>query len=154
MSSLSLSFELICLMNWLLKNEKHLLNNIIKQALANGLDNSLRTISQKEYQQDSEQLYNTILEFLILLEDLLAHNLQTIKLDSKTEEAIFPALRKMDANNLDLNALRVSMQETKSALSKKEFKNISQSEYSQQATLRLFQQFLKHWKPTKNEPLN
>ncbi len=36
-SDIVLSFELLVLINWLMQNEKQMLNNLIKHALKNGL---------------------------------------------------------------------------------------------------------------------
>jgi hypothetical protein len=154
MTSLSLSFELICLINWLLKHERKLLDNLVKHALKNGLAKELKTFTHDDVQQASDELYTVILDFLVVLEESLSKTIQTTSTDTKTDKAIFPALSKIDADNIDWQALKTSMQQTKDELSKEEFKDVSQSQYKQHATKILFQQFLKNWKPQNNEVMH
>lgn len=148
-SSLSLSFELIYLIGWLLKNEKRMLNSMIKHAVKNGLAHDLQSINSDDQSKMAEELYNTILDFLVFLEDSLADNLDNLTLDMKTEKVIHPALKKFDQDNIDLHTLKVSLQQTKTELCKKNEKENNTT--TEEAKTVLFQHILKNWKPSKNE---
>jgi len=119
--------------------------------MKNGLDKELQKFTHNDVQKASDELYTVILDFLVVLEESLSKTLQTSSIDSKTENAVFPALSKLDAENVDWQALKISMQQTQDELSKEEFKNVSHSQYKQHATKILFQRFLKNWKPQNNE---
>lgn len=151
-TNISLSFELICLLNWLLKNKKQDLNSLTKQALENGFLQDLEALSYAEEQKEPDQLYTTVLEFLIFMEESLAKNLETIYLDNATKEAIYPALKKIDLGNLDAKTILISMQQTKSKIRLNRKKSLEQNK--QNPTNILWEQILKNWKPTKKEPMN
>ena len=152
-TSLSLSFELIYLMDWLLKNEKKMLNALIKHAIKKGLAHDIKKLDSTDVNDVSEKLYDTILDFLLYFEDSLAKNLDTVQLDTKTEDAILPTLKRIDLDNLGENTVKLSMQETKSQL------NDSAEEeegtvFKNHADKVLFEQILKNWKPTTKDTLN
>lgn len=146
--NISLSLELVCLVNWLLKKEKHLINALVKQALKNGFAQELETMEGAHALENSEQLYATVLDFLLFLEKNLLKNLETVSVDSQTKDAILPVVKKLDADNIDVKALWLSMQQTKAQLCKEGHK-----EEAEAADI-LFEKLLKNWKPHQKEPMN
>ncbi len=154
-SSLSLSFELIYLMGWLLKNEKKMLNALVKHAIKKGLAQDLKEINPSDLGDMSDKLYNVILDFLVYLEDSLTKNLDNVELDSKTEDAILPAVKKLDYDNLDLKTIRLSMQQAKSQLSNNpDAPQENDVTFVEDAQKLLYEQILKNWAPNNNETLN
>ncbi len=163
-NNISLSLELICLMSWLLKNEKQGLNTLIKHAVQHGFSEELEKVESLDHAKVSEQLYTTILDFLVLLEKILMKNLETISLDTTTKDAILPALEKIDLDSLDDRTIWLSMQQTKDKLHKHNNHNLKHQNHSEEKTTKqasneqakkiLFEQLIKNWKPTKNEPLH
>ena len=155
-TSLSLSFELICLMGWLLKNEKTTLNALVKQAIKNGLAKDLSEINPEEYAKISGQLYTTILDFLVYLEEALAHNLDSTKNsthEKTTPETIFPPSKKRSGSNVDHSMLKISMKQTKAEL-EKEMQKKAASLDPDHAKKLLYEHIIKNWKPSKNELMN
>ena len=161
-SPVSLSFELICLLNWLVRREKALLNTLVKRAVENGFVGELEIGSEVDSMESPEQLYTAVLDFLEFLEQALIRNLETIQVDGNTKDRILPALQKIEPGNLDLRTVWLSMQQTKTRL-KKELKmptqtsqRISEDEkiVIQGPEKILFEQLLKNWKPTNKETLN
>lgn len=120
--NISLSFELICLINWLLKNEKQLINALVKQALKNGFAHELEKIDSTQVIENPEELYATVIDFLLFLEKNLLKNLETVSVDTHTQEKILPVVQKLDADNIDLRTLWLSMQQTKNQLCKERHK--------------------------------
>lgn len=167
-NNISLSLELICLMSWLLKNEKQGLNTLIKQAVQHGFSEELEKVESLDHSMVSEKLYTTILDFLVLLEQILMKNLETINLDTTTKDAILPALEQMDLDSLDDRTIWLSMQQTKDKLHKHHTHNHkhkhkhhdhaeekpTKQASNEHAKKILFEQLIKNWKPTKNEPLH
>ncbi|MBY0353786.1 hypothetical protein K2W90_05460 [Candidatus Babeliales bacterium] len=172
-TSLSLSFELIYLIGWLLKNEKQMLNTLIKNAIKKGLGQDLNAINPQDHSKVNEQLYNTLIDFLNFMEDSLLNNMDELQVDTKTEKAMLAALRKVDLDALDVNAVRTSMQQTKEELSAKNVSTLDvASDIDQSTTLEqnesddiefdnnekaatiLLKNIIKNWKPSLNELIN
>ena len=153
-TSLSLSLELISLLAWLLKNEKHLLNDIVKEAIKNGLIHEINKLEMEDISKVTEQLDSTILDFLVYLEDALADNLKTIPQHSKTEKNITPTLKKIESIGFNPNTLRTSVKKVKAQLSKEKQNNPKASTDTEYAKQVLFEQILKNWKPSNKETLN
>lgn len=151
-------------MSWLLKNEKQGLNTLIKHAVQHGFSEELEKVESLDHTKVSEQLYTTILDFLVLLEQILMKNLETISLDTTTKDAILPALEKIDLDSLDDRTIWLSMQQTKDKLHKHNNHSLKHKHNTEEKTTKqasneqakkiLFEQLIKNWKPTKNEPLH
>ena len=168
--NISLSFELICLVNWLLKNEKQLINALVKQALKNGFAQELEKIDSTHSVENPEELYATVIDFLLFLEKNLLKNLETVSVDTHTQEEILPVVKKLDADNIDVRTLWLSMQQTKNQLCKERHKRereereqeqdlkthdtVAPDQAAGQAADILFEKLLKNWKPLQTEPLN
>jgi HD-GYP domain-containing protein (c-di-GMP phosphodiesterase class II) len=150
-ANISLSFELILLLNWLLKYEKAELNSLVKHALENGFMQEIEKVSLENYTQLSDQFYNSILEFLLFFEQALLQNLIAINVNEVTNNAVLPLIKKIDFENLDIKTLWLSMQQTKEKISKS--KNDLEQKPEQINNL-LFEQLLKNWKPSKKSPVN
>lgn len=149
-NNISLSLELICLMSWLLKHEKQGLNTLIKNAVQHGFSQELNQVEELDNNKFSEQLYTTILDFLVMLEQILVKNLEEAQLDTKTKDAIAPALEKIDLESIDDRTIWLSMQQTKEKLSQQE----NQDHRIDHVKTILLEQLIKNWKPTKNESLH
>lgn len=153
---ISLSFELISLISWIIKNERTLLNNLVKQAVEHGFAEELSTIHDTaDPKAVNDHLSHSVLDFLEFLEDCMTRNLETIHVDNKTKDAILPTLQRLEAGNLDVKTVLLSLQQTKAKLAKTTAK---QQELVQEekpdATTILFQQLLKNWKPHNKETVN
>jgi len=138
-----LSFELLVLINWLMQNEKQMLNNLIKHALKNGLAEEFEKISGIDNIEVNEQFYTTVISFLLFMEDGLVQNLSQIKIDRNSKDDIFPVLNKIDMKDINIKPIfSGAKHSTTASVDTEETKNI------------LFHQILKNWKPNKNDLLN
>ena len=150
-TSLSLSFELIYLLGWLLKHERTTLDALIKQAVKNGLAVDLNKITTDDQDKMSEQLYGTVLDFLVHLENTLASNLEGVHTDNTTNQILYPALNKFTNNSLDIQTIKLSMQQARERLQNKSATNQPSTDAIEQGKSILFEQLLKNWHPSKNE---
>lgn len=151
-TQISLSLELMCLINWLVKNEKTLLNSLVKQAVAHGLIDELQQLDQVDPQHAADELYLTIFDFLDHLEQALIKNLETVQVDIKTKDAILPSLQKIEGSSLDFKTMWQSMQQTKARISKKNANSLTPHIKNPKDIL--FEEILKNWKPNKKETIN
>ncbi|MFH1832196.1 MAG: hypothetical protein ABH827_05365 [bacterium] len=153
-SSLSLSLELICLLSWLLKNEKHMLNDVVKEAIKNGLIHDINKLELEEMSKITEDLDTTILDFLIYLEDSLADNLKTVPYHAKAETDITPTLKKIESIGFNPNTLRTSIKQVKAQIIKEKQHNPKVSTDTEYAKQVLFKQIIKNWKPSSKDTMN
>ncbi len=150
-TQISLSFELICLLSWLLKNEQAMLNTLIKHAVEHGFAEEIGKIDETDYLKVSDHLYDTVLDFLDFLEKNMIKNLETIQIDHKTKDVILPTLQKIEAGSMDFKTIWLSMQQTKARVGKT---HTVAPENIQNPTEILFERLLKNWKPNNKETLN
>ena len=161
-AQISLSFELISLLNWLLRHEKTMLNTMIRHSLERGFAEELEKIDTTQPVANSEELYNTVLDFLEYLEHTLIKNLESIHIDHSTKDAILPTLHKLEGDSLDQKTLWLSMQQTRARMLKVQQEKAAdapieaqaRAKRSQHANEILFQQLLKNWKPNAKETMN
>lgn len=169
-AQISLSFELISLLNWLLRHEKVTLNTMLKQALEHGFAEELERVDAASMAAaESEELYSTVLDFLEYLEQSLVKNLESIHVDNKTKDAIMPTLQKLEADSLDHKTLWLSMQQTKARMlkakqlitqqqppkaAKTESSGEAKNSHTEHANKILFEQLLKNWKPNNKDVMN
>ncbi|MCF7799972.1 hypothetical protein K9M16_03170 [Candidatus Babeliales bacterium] len=156
-TNFSLSLELIYLMNWLLKNEKEKLKILINQSIKNGLSYEMEQLDKITDNQidpnDNMQLHNTILDFLIFLEDTLVECLEDQELDTKSKERLNLSIQKILPQQVDIKTMWLSVQQTKEEISKiKKVANKSLGEEELRNTL--LTQLIKNWNPKNNETIN
>lgn len=151
-ANISLSYELVCLINWLVKNEKTALKSLVKQAIKNGFLNELEQLEQPEQGASQEFLYTAVFEFLLHIEDNLIKNLESMHVTTQ-EELLFPALQRMDAPHLDARTMWLSMHQAKNLLNKTQLP-ASHDALTDKVANVLFERIIKNWKPDQNEPMN
>jgi len=141
-------------MNWLLKNEKDQLKILIDQTIKNGLSYEIDQIEGKPVDlNDPIHLHNTILDFLIFLEDTLLDCLEEQELDNKSREKLKLSVQKLNPQKVDLKTIWLSMQETKDQIHKIE-KDKRPPLKDDDLKNTLLGKLIKNWKPQNNEPVN
>jgi hypothetical protein len=154
-SDLSLSLELVYLINWLLKNDVSTLNNIILNAIKNGLAKDLEEIEHKDLENLPNDLYYSFFKFIRLLEDLLQNNLENLYLEEKSEGNLQRIVRKIKASNFDDQTLQSGLHDTKLELAKIDKRvAIKRSILNQETNEILFTKLLKNWIPEKTDLCN
>lgn len=153
-TSFSLSLELVLLMGWLLKHEKETLKKIVQKTLKAGLGKEIElidTFSQEELldvdSDFSQELHNSILDFLMLLEDVLIEGLETK--ESKEEKTFSQTIQKINSQKLDNKTVLISLKHANNQIT-----NIQRKNNSKQQNKILFSELLKNWMPKINEPIN
>jgi|SaaInlStandDraft_3_1057020.scaffolds.fasta_scaffold33962_2 hypothetical protein len=152
---LSLSFELICFMDWMLKHGKKQLRDLVKNAIQNGLAQELDNIDEEKYLKISEYLHHAVLDFVLTLEDFIIEELEGVSPKESVREKTSTAIKNLDTKFIDVQTILLSLQQAKSKLLKKKKIKINNSiQTKDEAKDVLCTQILKNWKPNSNEPVN
>lgn len=138
--NLTVSYELLYLLQWLLENESDTLKKLIKNSLAHGLNEHLKDISQDQ-EASSEEIQYSIIDFLVLLESLLHETLHENRLKKITEKKMMPALDNIDSQECDQAIVEFSVEKASSKFENHPHENPQEL---------LFKELLKCWKPNKN----
>ena len=134
---LVLSQDLLRLLEWLLKNNYEGVKNLINQALQRGLADELKRASS--YQ--SEAAHYTIIDFLEMLENCLAHGLHEQALSGVTQKKLLPAINRIDISTCS----KATIESSAALVSSRSF--IADAE---EAKTELCKELLRRWKPEDN----
>lgn len=153
MSNVSLSFELVCLMSWLIKNEKNGINALVKLALEHGFSEKLEHLQDQEHQM-AEHLYTTVMDFLLYLEQSLHKALDHEEGSQKRE--FLPTVKRIDGD-LDSSIIWQSLQQTKQELLARQLNHqepTEQAASSQEAEQLLLKTMLNNWSPDATDTVH
>ena len=153
-SSLSLSFELIYLMGWLLKRDKAKLKKLVAEAIEQGFIDEVDALSDADYLLLSDQMQSTVEQFMESLEDAITEGVQSMHGSEPMHQDLAPTLKKFDTDLLDEKTLSLSMQQTKKKLSHKKKHHAKQESLvpvDAEANSILFERLLKNWNPSKKD---
>jgi len=140
-----LSYELLQLMEWLLRYETDSLKKIVSRALKNGLLKSLKKSAQVSNSSDMSNMSNTIASFINLLELLLLESTNEHDTSNIINKNLLPELSHIDTTNCNPSIIQSSA----AIVSSKKEKNPREN-----AQELLFKEILKRWKPKKKQSEN
>lgn len=139
-NQLTVSYELLYLMQWLFEHESDSLKKIIAQALEKGLYKDIKLQDSASEMKDASELQNSIVDFLALLEALLQETINEKNLKHLMEKQLMPALDHIDNHACDQATVDFSVEKTTSRLEQNPQGNAQEI---------LFKELLKCWKPNK-----
>ena len=139
-NQLSLSYELLFLLQWLLDHEPERLKGLITYALTHGLKEDLKEGADAADLQTTEELQYTIVDFLKLLESLLQEALTEQAMKTIMEKKLMPAIDQIDNKACDEATVQFSVEKASSRLERNPSANPQEI---------LFNELLKCWKPSK-----
>ncbi len=144
-NQLTISYELLYLMQWLLENEPEKLKKLIVQSLQRGLKEEMQKASKNKNLTTDEDLQYSVVDFLSLLENLLHEAINEQALRKITEQKLMPALNQIDTTACDTSTLQFSIEKASSRLENHPKENPQEV---------LFKELLKTWKPHKKSAVN
>ena len=104
-TNLSVSFELICLMGWLLKKDKQALKELIQKALAGGVADAISDLQSSKPAEISDVMEKTVSEFFEYVEAILAEGVPAKKLRTDLSVEALSAIKKIDQHFVDQYSL-------------------------------------------------
>ena len=152
-TNLSVSFELICLMGWLLKKDKRALQQLIQKALAGGVSDSIAELQTARPAELSDTMAKTVSEFFDYIESVLAQGIPSMKTGSVVGTALAPEIKKIDQHSLDPRVIWLAISQTKEALSGLS-QGLSEEERSDMFKHELYKNLLKNWTVAADDILN
>ena len=141
-SQLTLSYELLYLIQWLVENEPDQLKEIIAQAFNSGLKDKFKKMYMTE-QAASDSMHYSIIDFLGLLEILLHEVTEEQQMQELLHKRLLPAIDHIDGAEYPAQLVQSSLEKVSSKLEKNPTKNPQEL---------LFQELLRNWNPSKKMP--
>lgn len=139
-NQLTVSYELLYLMQWLLEHEPAKLKKLIEQSLQSGLRENLQTVSQSTDLRNAEDIQYSVVDFLTLMETLLHETINEQNMKKIMEKKLMPAIDHIDNKECDQATVDFSVEKASSKLENNPQENPQEI---------LFQELLKCWKPNK-----
>jgi hypothetical protein len=141
-----LSYELICLLQWLMDHDADKLKKIIDKALASGLKAELQKESIASGQAgDLEEIQENIIDFFAMLEGLLVESLHEHAVKRALERNLIPSIDQIDTTVCDNATVRSCVEKATSKIDRHPKENPKEL---------LFKELLRRWKPSKESTLN
>lgn len=142
-TQLTVSYELLLLLNWIITHEKDRFKKIIDKSLKTGLLVELEKTNNSDFVNDVliNRLQGNVADFFNLLE-LLLHDAVSESLEkTASQKQLMDTIDHIDATICDAETIRTSMQTISSTLNSTT--NINAKEL-------LLKEVLKKWKPKNN----
>ena len=95
-TNLSVSFELICLMGWLLKKDRAALQQLIQKALAGGVSESIAQLHETRPAELSDSMAKTVAEFFVYIESMLVQGVPVARGGYVLGANLTPEVKKID----------------------------------------------------------
>lgn len=144
-NQLTLSYELLYLIQWFIEREPEKLKPLIASALKNGLKDDLKKINGTLDQNMADEMQYNIIDFLGLIESQLHEILNEQTMKRVVEKKLMPALDHIDNKECDTATVQFSVEKATSKFDETPQKNAQEL---------LFQELLKCWKPSKKTATN
>ncbi len=140
-NQLTLSYELLCLLQWLVEHESEALKNLIARAFNKGLKNVLKDVNNTAPDFISaEDMHYNVIDFLGLMEELLNEIKNEQRMKTILRKKLMPAIDHIDAKVLDFDMVQSSVEQASLAFENNPEQNPQEL---------LLQTLLKSWNPSK-----
>lgn len=144
-NQLVISYELLCLLQWLIDHDAEKVKRIIVKALANGLKDKVQQTEHFENMRTLEDMQQGLADFFGTLETLLLEALHEHAIKHVVNKNLMPAIDQIDSTVCDDATVRFSIEKASSKIENNPKENPQDL---------LFKEILKRWKPSKKNILN
>ncbi|HRN77894.1 MAG TPA: hypothetical protein PLU71_01525 [Candidatus Dependentiae bacterium] len=142
----TLSYELLCLLRWLIDHDAEKLKKVIKKAISSEqFCQEIKQLDDINLAAQAEDMQHSIIDFFGMLEALLLESMHEQVEKRARQKNLMPAVEQIDSTICDDATVRFSLEKTTSKIEKNP--NINAKE-------QLFKELLKRWKPHKKNMLN
>ncbi len=142
-----LSYEMLCLLHWLVEHDADNLKQIIAKALSAGLKNKLHKLNTSSSGNlvMIDDIQQSIVDFFALLEALLLESINERVTQKAREENLIPAIDQIDSTLCDTATVRSSLEQATNTIEHNPDMNAKEQ---------LFKELLKQWKPRNKTMVN
>lgn len=152
-TNLSLSFELLCLMGWLLRQHKEEVAALIASAVEKGFIDELEISDMRDFIDHPSMSNEMVNEFFSFLERTVQKQLEGRQIDVQCQGFLADEVKKIDGQFVDQRVLFASIQNVKKKLLLNS-KEIDTLEENEQVKSSLCENILKQWNPSQQDQLN
>ncbi len=139
-----LSYELLCLLQWLAEHDTDKLKKIVGKALASGLQDTI-TEMQNSPESPLENMQQSMVDFFSTLEALLMEGINEQTIQRAKNANLMPAIDHIDSSVCDDATVRFSLEKATSELEENPEENPKDI---------LYKELLRRWKPSNKNILN
>jgi len=144
-TQLVLSYELLCLLRWLIEHDANKLKKMVSKAVENGLYEHIRLLDKKSSHHDQEDMQDNILDFLALLETSLLDCMSEHVTHKARSTNLLATVEQLDTTLCDPEIMMSSLEKVATSTNKNPELNPQEL---------LYKELLKRWKPEKKSALN
>lgn len=144
-SQFTISYELLCLLRWLIEHNTEDMKNMITYAIQMGLNRELQKIDTTNLNLATSGMRDTIGDFVKVLELLLLEAMDDEMMRKAKLKKLMTDINKIDTNLCDSDTVRISLEKTTNSLDKNPDANPRDQ---------LYKEILKQWQPDKKKIYN
>lgn len=143
---LTLSYELLCLLRWLVEHDADHLKNMVANAIKSGLKNELQRIDTiSELHLVASGVEDAISDFIRMLELHLLEAMDQETLHKAKQNKLISDINKIDTSLCDNDTVRISLEKTTHNLEDNPDANPKEQ---------LYKELLKQWQPHNKKVYN
>ncbi len=143
-TQLTISYELLYLLQWLIEHDDSRLKQMITKALSQGLREEMQK-TEKSNELVDEMYYHTIIDFFELMEELLAESIREHIEKKAREKNLMPTIDQIDSTLCDDATMRFSIEKTTTKIENDPDINPKEQ---------LLKELLRSWKPHNKNIIN
>ena len=138
-----ISYELICLLQWIIEHESEQLKQLVQRAMQSGLQETIHADDSQE--PVLEDIQAIIIDFFELCETLIAEVEHEQSVKKVIAKNLMPTIDQIDSQQCDDDTLRSSIDSITMELDQTPQKSAREV---------LYKEILKQWKPNKKAAIN
>ena len=141
-------------MDWIIKNGKEKFRMLVKDAVNNNIIDNMDGLFQQDPVKVSDNLYNTVLDFVIFLEDILGEELDKVNEKIIAKDKVDDLVIHFDNRSLDPRTVWLSIHQARKKLGKKpnlSAGKIESKKTGEEAKKEIFNTILNNWEPNKGD---
>lgn len=138
-----ISYELICLLQWIIEHESEQLKQLVQRAMQSGLQETIHADDGQE--PVLEDIQAIIIDFFELCETLIAEVEHEQSVKKVIAKNLMPTIDQIDSQQCDDDTLRSSIDSITMQLDETPQKSAREV---------LYKEILKQWKPNKKAAIN
>lgn len=136
----AVSYELLCLLRWLVEHDSDRLKKMVSRAVAKGLNEKIQHIQAYDDQEALEDAHDNMIEFFSTLESLLIETIQEQSVQNNVQKGLIPVIEYIDSTACEDSLVQESIEKVHTQLSCKSNENVQEV---------FLKEMLKNWKPVK-----